>query len=154
WNWIRVLDPVDAKPEEVAATVFERGDGQSHTEYAYALTAAPPYFRVPPDTAHRFHEAAQYAPREAAHGDAQGRSALRLAASASADDAAGAQAGQPAGKPDVGGLQKSLERIDGQLRLANDRLVVWNLGYLVTPARRWVDRHKDVVRAAPDETLK
>src|SRR5262249_7569630 len=62
WKWVRVTEPRDATAEEVSAAVFERFDGRSHTEHAYALTAAPPYFRVPPDWARRFRAAAEHAP--------------------------------------------------------------------------------------------
>ena len=53
WNWVRVIEPADARPEEVAASVFERGDGQSHTEQSYTLTAAPPYLTRPSERTRR-----------------------------------------------------------------------------------------------------
>jgi hypothetical protein len=154
WNWVRVIEPADARPEEVAASVFERGDGQSHTEQAYALTAAPPYFRIPPARARNIPAAAEHAPRDEAADDAQARSALDLADSPLGDDTARAQAGKPVAKLDIAGLAHTLDRSDLQLQLASERLADWKLGYLVGPAQRWIRRHKDVVRAAPDQTLK
>ena len=154
WNWVRATEPADARPEEVAASVFERGDGQSHTEHAYALTAAPPYFRIPPEWARKFPAAAEHAPAAQADDDAQARSALDLADSPLGDETARAQAGKPTAKLDIAALQHTLDRSEAQLQLASDRLAAWKLGYLVGPALRWISRHKDVVRAAPDETLK
>jgi hypothetical protein len=154
WNWVRVIEPADARPEEVAASVFERGDGQNHTEQAYALTAAPPYVRIPPAWARKFPAAAEHAPRDEADDDAQARSALDLADSPLGDDTARAQAGKPVVKLDIAGLAHTLDRSDLQLQLASERLADWKLGYLVGPAQRWIRRHKDVVRAAPDQTLK
>lgn len=154
WNWVRVTEPADARPEEVAASVFERGDGQSHTEHAYALTAAPPYFRIPPAWARKLPAAAEHAPRAEAGEEAQSRSALDLADSPLGDDAARAQAGKPVAKLDIAGLAHTLDRSELQLQLASERLADWKIGYLVGPAQRWIRRHKDVVRAAPDATLK
>jgi hypothetical protein len=154
WNWVRVTEPADARPEEVAASVFERNDGQNHTEHAYALTAAPPYFRIPPEWARKFPAAAEHAPSAETDDGAQARSALDLADSPLGDETARAQAGRPTAKLDIAALQHTLDRSEAQLQLASDRLADWKLGYLVGPAQRWISRHKDVVRAAPDETLK
>jgi hypothetical protein len=153
WNWVRVTAPLDARPEEVASWVFERGDGQHHTEYAYALTAAPPYYRIPAPWARKLPGAAEHAPAMETDEDAQTQSALDLADSPLGDDAARAQAGKPGKKLDLVALQHTLDRSEAQLQLAGDRLADWQLGYLVGPALRWLRRHKDVVRAAPDETL-
>jgi hypothetical protein len=154
WNWVRATEPADARPEEVAAAVFERGDGQNHTEHAYALTAAPPYFRIPPEWARKFPAAAEHAPVAEANEDAQARSALDLADSPLGDETARAQAGKPTAKLDIAALQHTLDLSEAQLRLASDRLADWKLAHLVGPALRWISRHKDMVRAAPDETLK
>jgi hypothetical protein len=129
WNWIRVTEPADARPEEVAASVFERGDGKSHTEEAYALTAAPPYFRIPPAQARKFPVAAAHAPVAEADDDAQSRSALDLADSSLGDDTARAQAGKPVAKLDIAGLAHTLDRTDLQLELAAEQLAEWKLGY-------------------------
>ena len=154
WNWVRVAEPADARPEEVAASVFERGDGQNHTEQAYALTAAPPYFRIPPAWARKFPAAAEHAPPPETGDDAQVSGALDLADSQLGDEAATAQAGKPAAKLDIPGLQHTLDQSEAQLRLASDRLADWKLGHLVGPAMRWILRHKDAVLATPTETLR
>lgn len=155
WNWIRVTEPADPRPEEVAASVFTGRDGENHTEHAYALTAAPPYFRIPPDRARKFPAAAEHAPPEAEEDHSQAsRSALALADSPLGDETARVQAGKPVARLDIAGLAHTFDRCDLQLKLAREQLSVWGFGHLVAPAQRWVDRHKDVVTAAPDKTLK
>jgi hypothetical protein len=156
WNWVRVTEPADARAEEVAAMLYDRLDDKSHTEYAYGLTMAPPYVRVPPAWARRFPAAEQHAPKATAReGEgAEASSALDLADSLFGDEAATAQAGKPAAKLDIPRLQHTLDQSEAQLRLASDRLADWNLGYLVGPAMRWILRHKDAVLATPTETLR
>ena len=155
WNWIRVTEPADPRPEEVAASVFAGSDGENHTEHAYALTAAPPYFRIPPERARKFPAAAEHAPPEAKEDQSQAsRSALALADSPLGDESARVQAGKPVARLDIAGLAHTFDQSDMQLKLASEQLSVWGFGHLVAPAQRWVNRHKDVVTAAPDKTLK
>lgn len=165
WNWIEVTEPRDATREDVAASLFERHDGENHTEYAYGLTAAPPLFRVPARWARAFPQAAAHAPARAlANADedaesAEARSALDVADSRIGDDVAIAQA---AGRidprrpmpPNLGQLAKSLEQSTGQLALIGERLAPWKLSHLVGPALRWATRRAEHLNATPDATLR
>src|SRR3569623_2737512 len=154
WNWVRAT-PANATAEEVAASVFERGDGKNHTEYAYALVASPPFFRVPPKWARELPGAKEHAPAATATTEsADANSARDLADSANVDEAARQQAGAPAAKVDIHVLQAALDRSKAQLELASTRLASWKLGYLVGPALRWVDKHRDAVLATPTDTLR
>jgi len=64
WNWVKA-DPPDATPEEVAASLFgTEKNGERKTFLAYLLTAAPPLFGVPPNTAINFREARDHAPAD------------------------------------------------------------------------------------------
>ncbi|MGN6104340.1 MAG: hypothetical protein ACTHU0_04490 [Kofleriaceae bacterium] len=165
WNWIEVTEPRDATREDVAASLFERHDGENHTEYAYGLTAAPPLFRVPARWARAFPQAAAHAPASAlanAENDdesAEARSALDVADSRIGDDVAIAQA---AGRidprrpvpPNLGQLAKALEQSTGQLALIGERLAPWKLSHLVGPALRWAARRAEHLNGTPDATLR
>jgi hypothetical protein len=154
WNWVRAT-PANATAEEVAAVIFERGDGKNHTEYAYALVASPPFFRVPPKWACELPGAKEHAPASThTYESAEANSALDLADSASVDEAARQQAGAPAAKVDIHTLQKAFDTSKGQLEVAATRLAGWKLGYLVGPALRWVNKHRDAVLATPTDTLR
>lgn len=41
WNWVRIDEPSDASPEEVAVTLWQQ------TDYAYGLVDARPYYGIP-----------------------------------------------------------------------------------------------------------
>lgn len=154
WNWVRAT-PANATAEEVSAVIFERGDGKNHTEYAYALVASPPFFRVAPRWARELPGAKEHAPAATATNEgAEANSALGLADSANVDEAARQQAGAPAAKVDIHALQGTLDKSKAQLELAAVRLAAWKLGYLVGPALRWVDKHRDAVLASPTDTLR
>lgn len=154
WNWVRAT-PASATAEEVAAVIFERGDGKNHTEYAYALVASPPFFRVAPRWARELPGAKEHAPASTTTNEgAEANSALDLANSANVDEAARQQAGAPVAKVDIHALQGTLDKSKAQLELAAARLASWKLGYLVGPALRWVDKHRDAVLASPTDTLR
>jgi len=64
WNWVKA-DPPDATPEEVAGSLFgTEKNGERKTFLAYLLTAAPPLFGVPPNTAINFRDARDHAPAD------------------------------------------------------------------------------------------
>lgn len=153
WNWVRVIEPVGARAEEVSAAIFERLDGVNHTELAYALTAAPPYFRVPARWARSLDGAREHAPSWQAHeDDREGQSALALAESAAGDDAARAQITATRGPVDLAATSHALERSVALLELVEDQLANWKLWTRVLPAKRWIVAHQDALASAPHET--
>jgi len=87
WNFVEVVEPRNATPEDVAATLFLDTE---KSYLAYGITQSGPYFRVEPSFARKFTEAARYAPNtvDQPHTD----NVLDLAQSAIATDAAIAQA--------------------------------------------------------------
>jgi hypothetical protein len=149
WNYVKV-EPVDARPEEVAASLYEQLDGKRHTELAYALVAAPPFYRVPPQWARQFPHAKQYAPEK---DEADPASALDLADSALGDEAARAQAGKPVAHVDRAALAHGFATAKTQLQLIGELTGPWNLFHHVGPALRWVTKHAETINAAPDKTL-
>lgn len=182
WNWVRA-EPADATREEVAAALYSE-DGELHTEHAYALTAAPPYFQVPARWAREISGARAYAPPEQASGIGEGRhesaaggegvaggegaggdeggelGALALADSALADEAAAQQAPRRAGpagelsRGELGALAQTLERGALQLELVSQGLAAWGLAYVIGPARRWIERHRAVLFGASAQVLR
>jgi hypothetical protein len=150
WNYAR-FDPPDARAEDIAQQIWDRGDGKLHTEYAYGLVVVPPFVIIPPRWAKDIPQCAAYAPEQV--DEAAAVSALDLADSALGDEAARMQAGKPAGKVDRGTLAKALVRAKGQLGLIADLIGPWNLFHQVGPALRWVTKHQESIDAAPDQTL-
>jgi len=161
WNYVRVTDPLDATREEVSAALYQRDDGENHTEYAYGLTGASPFFRLPPKWARAFKAATEHAPPESAAEGAEVDGALQLADSTLGDEAAVAQAAAASQhdkhdarhSPDASRLTRTLAQSTGQLKLVGDRLGDWKLYDRVGPALRWIAKHQDVLAAAPPETL-
>lgn len=149
WNCIKV-EPADARPEEVSASLFEQQDGKSHTEYAYGLIWAAPFYIVPPQWARRFPAAAALAPEQ---DEASPLSALDLADSTLADEIARTQAGKPVAKVDRGALAHMLATSKMQLQLVGDLVAPWKLFHHVGPSLRWVTKHADAIDATPDATL-
>jgi hypothetical protein len=64
WNWVRVLEPTDVTPEEVASALFKNEDGDGESFQAYALIGARPLFGVPASWAKRIPAAAKHSPDE------------------------------------------------------------------------------------------
>lgn len=171
WNWVRVVEPADARKEEVAMAVFDRLDGENHTELAYGLTGSSPFFQVPPRWAKDLPGAREHAPRRAgaalepADGleAAEQRSGLALADSVLGDEAAEAQArrrregqreeGAASTTPGLSRLAELLERSAAQLTLVLARLGPWHLYGLTGPALRWIARHREALISAPESTL-
>lgn len=150
WNWVRAILPPDARPEEVALSLYELGDGENHTELAYGITGTAPFFCLPPRWARRFPQAREHAPPEPSASTPEASGALALADSALADEAALAQAGGASSTPmedsaQVATLPGALERSEHLLALAAEPLVPWELASMIEPALRWVRKH----RAAP-----
>jgi hypothetical protein len=84
WNWIRVVEPVDATVEEVAATTL------GSPEEAFRLHGAAPFFALPPEVASRRAPARAQAGLAAAAADAgspfAGVAAMMTAAQGAKDD--------------------------------------------------------------------
>lgn len=147
WNWVRAILPPDARPEEIALSLYELGDGENHTELAYGITGTAPFFCLPPRWARRFPQAREHAPPEPSESTGEASGALALADSALADEAALAQAGgaskaatkDPAHASALPGL---LERSEHLLTLAAEPLVPWELASTIEPALRWVRKHR------------
>lgn len=173
WNWVRVVEPIDARREEVAMAVLDRQDGELHTELAYGLTGSPPFFQIPPRWARDLEGARRHAPHQSAQLVAAGggadeaaaqHSALPLAESPLTDEAAQLQA-QRAQRADAGvraaveapearALAAQLDRSAAQLHLVLEGLGPWHLYSLVGPALRWVARHREAIYGASDEVLR
>jgi hypothetical protein len=158
WNWVKVVEPVDPTNEELAMAVFERGDGVNHTEYAYGITGAAPYFCIPPRWARELPGAKEHAPN-AATDDLESQSALALADSKLGDDAAVAQAARTTDprhqrKPDLAQLAHVLDQSEKQLRVVGEWLGPWKLSHLVGPSLRWVIKHRDHLDDTPYATLR
>ncbi len=147
WNWVRAILPPDARPEEIALSLYELGDGENHTELAYGITGTAPFFCLPPRWARRFPQAREHAPPESSEAMQEANDALALADSALADEAALTQAGgasdastrDPAQASTLPGL---LERSEHLLTLAAEPLVPWELAATIEPALRWVRKHR------------
>ena len=153
WNWVRAVDPPDATVEEVSASLFERGNGETNSQYAYGLTAAAPFFRVPPKWAYSMPGAHAHLPKDVNYDEgANDHSALDLAGSAIADEAAVAQAAahqklDKHGVPvpaDRAQLFHTLEQSEAQLKLVKDRLD-GDLWERVLPALNWVIEKRKVI---------
>lgn len=147
WNWVRAILPPDARPEEVALSLYELGDGENHTELAYGITGTAPFFCLPPRWARRFPQAREHAPPESSESTGEARGALALADSVLADEAALAQVGgassAPTGDAARGAaLPGLLERSEHLLALAAEPLVPWELASMIDPALRWVRKHR------------
>jgi hypothetical protein len=155
WNWIQVVEPIDATVEEVARSVLGAQD------QAFRLSGAAPFFQLPPD------EAARRAPQRArgaiaaAAGEADGPFAAAramamtgqgarpdgLASGADGEQAGLAQADAPAAAIDVGALAA---RCQLQLVVLTERYPELGVGPVVAAAlTRLVTRELRLL-AAPD----
>jgi hypothetical protein len=154
WNWIR-FEPANATREEVSAALYDRGDGENHTEYAYALQLSGNMCQVPVDWARKFPVAAKREPRDATAPDG----ALALADTRMGDDVAvmeGARhrdATKKEPRPDFAKLGRTLEESQRQLELLRDTIAPWGVAHMIGPAWRWVTKHRENLLAAPDETI-
>jgi hypothetical protein len=96
WNWIRVVEPVDATVEEVATTAL------GSPEEAFRVHGAAPFFALPPEEASRRAPARAQAGLAAAAADAAGPFAgvaamVAVAQGAKDDRLAAGQGGEAAG---------------------------------------------------------
>lgn len=152
WNWLEALDPLDATPEEVAASLWM---DPSATKYSYAITQSGRFFRLEAPWARKFVKD----PFEKVDGPDRDN-ALDLAESELATDAAISQA---AGEKrvdkkghelpaDFKGLGRTLKRSERQLRRAKDLLPdpVWEN---VLPALHWVQTQADWIAGMTDNHL-
>lgn len=176
WNWVRAVAPSDASREEVAAQVFP-ADGVNNTQLAYMFSGSAPLFQLTPRWALQVPGAREHAPPELAAQLARSsggddelaqQSALALADSALADELAEQQASHAAGaagavgarpkqakpSPSPQALTDTLTRSAALLTQLLEALAPWQLSWQLGPALRWIERHRDAVQAAPDETLR
>lgn len=182
WNWVRAVAPSDASREEVAAQVFP-ADGVNNTQLAYMFSGSAPLFQLSPRWALQVPGAREHAPPELAAQLARSgggddelaqQSALALADSALADELAEQQASHAAAAPGAHGapgavgarpkqakpapspqaLTDTLTRSAALLTQLLEALAPWQLSWQLGPALRWIERHRDAVQAAPDETLR
>jgi hypothetical protein len=96
WNWIRVEDPADASPEEVAEAVLGSSEG------AFRLHGAAPFFAVPVELAGRLVPARAQSALVASAAEAEGPFAavvamLSVAGGARSDGLASGASGEAAG---------------------------------------------------------
>lgn len=182
WNWVRAVAPSDASREEVAAQVFP-ADGVNNTQLAYMFSGSAPLFQLTPRWALQVPGAREHAPPELAAQLARSsggddelaqQSALALADSALADELAEQQASHAAAAPGAHGapgavgarpkqakpapspqaLTDTLTRSAALLTQLLEALAPWQLSWQLGPALRWIERHRDAVMSAPDETLR
>ncbi|HKE19152.1 MAG TPA: DUF4157 domain-containing protein, partial [Kofleriaceae bacterium] len=159
WNWLRVIDPPDATAEEVSMALFDarREGDEPATELAYGITAAPPFFRIPPPWARTFRDAARLAPaRDDDAGDGVGPHALALASSALGDTAALSQVagrGSESGPANRAGLLAAIEKGHRQIDTVRERLAAWRtIAPRLAPAREFLTRRAAALASAdPDE---
>jgi hypothetical protein len=156
WNWIQLVEPLDATVEEVALSVLGAPDA------AFLLRGAAPFFQLPPD------EAARRAPERArgaiasAAGEADGPFAAAramamtgqgarpdgLASGNSGEQAGLAQAGPPAADVDVGALAA---RCQLQLVVLTERYPELGVGPIVAAALTRLVTRELRLTAAPEE---
>jgi hypothetical protein len=156
WNWIQVVEPLDATAEEVAGSVLGAPD------LAFRLSGAAPFFQLPPD------EAARRAPGRAqgaiatAAGEADGPFAAARAmtmtgqgarpdglASGSGGEQAGlAQAGPAVAAVDVDALAA---RCQLQLVVLSERYPELGVGPIVSAALTRLVTRALRLTTAPDE---
>lgn len=156
WNWIQLVEPLDATVEEVALSVLGAPDA------AFLLRGAAPFFQLPPD------EAARRAPERArgaiasAAGEADGPFAAAramamtgqgarpdgLASGAGGEQAGLAQAGPPAAAVDVAALAA---RCQLQLVVLTERYPELGVGPIVAAALTRLVTRELRLTAAPEE---
>ena len=161
WNWLRVIDPPDATAEEVSMALFDarREGDEPATELAYGITAAPPFFRIPPAWARTFRDAARLAPeRDEDDGDGAGSHALALAGSSLADTAALAQV---AGRDSQSGRANRAHLLDlidlgqRQIDFVREQLAAWKtIAPRLAPARTFLARRAAALASADQDELR
>ncbi len=146
WNWIKVTDPIDATPEEVALLLWP-SDGERSTYRAYGITGTAPFFAIQPAWAREIPGAQEHAPvllqmpwpmptRERSP-------AATLASSTLADEAALAQATRSPGAPTTRtDRADALEALDSSAAILGDlsaRFGTWGMAHAVAPALGFVE---------------
>ena len=152
WNWVEALDPVDATPEEVAATLWM---DLSATKHAYQITQSGRFFRLEAPLARNFvkdpFEKIDGPDRDNALDLADSDLATEAAISQAADDKRLDKKGHdlPADFKELG---RTLKRSERQLTRAKDLLPdpVWEK---VLPALHWVHKQADYLGEMNDKHL-
>jgi uncharacterized protein YidB (DUF937 family) len=165
WNWLKVIEPADATAEELAETLWGDGQGEAVTFYAYGITAAPPYFGLPPAWARQFADAQAHEPKDAGAAgpeDAQHR-LVALAGSTVADELALAQASDgpraPAARgavaPTATPLLATLDTSTIQAEYVARALGPWDLGDAPRAALLFLERRREALATAtPDDVTR
>jgi hypothetical protein len=165
WNWLKVIEPADATAEELAETLWGDGQGEAVTFYAYGITAAPPYFGLPPAWARQFADAQAHEPKDAGAAgpeDAQHR-LVALAGSTVADELALAQASDGPRAPAALGavaptattILATLDTSAIQAEYVARALAPWDLGDLPRAALAFLERRREGLgTATPDDVTR
>lgn len=160
WNWIRVTDPTDATPEEVAATLWGKDQAESFGRtsfYAYGITAAPPLFGIPPTWAMHFDDASRFAPKNVYDSSHEQR-LLEVASSDAGNELALAQAGHTGSDKKhatVEQLRSTLGDSSAQLNFLISTLARFKLDAPIANALRWVIvRQTELASATPEDAAK
>jgi hypothetical protein len=159
WNWVKAIDPPDATLEEVAATLFKRHDGRYGGEAtsfdAYALTAAPPMFGVPPSWAREMRGAKEYAPLPGLTDESPRGRWAALGKDKSSDSIALAEQGRIGAKadaPQATTLLKTLGDSALVVRTMLGHLVSWRLSPPIGVAYSWLlGKQAQVATMSPTE---
>lgn len=159
WNWVKAVDPPDATVEEIAATLFKRHDGKYNGETtsfdAYALTAAPPMFGVPPSWARSMRGAKDYAPAPGTTDESQPGRWAALGRDKASDAIALAEQGRPGAKaeaPQSAALLKTLGDSVLVVQTMLGRLVSWRLSAPVGVSYSWLlSKESQIATMSPAE---
>lgn len=163
WNWVRVEAPADATAEEVAATLFDDRDGTPRSYLAPFLTAAPPYFAIPPEWAARIPEARLHRPKRGSPSAAPAAEdalvwsrvvddAALTQGDAAARTASAASPGARPPAPDRADLRDQLDRSGRQLDYLVGALAPWRATAALVPAQLFVERARvHILEDSPQE---
>lgn len=160
WNWIRVEEPANATPEEIAVTLWNR------TEYAYGLTPIGGYVAIPKEWARQVPgvkipsgagglstELVERSPAEQLAASRLGDGVAlvqgnRASAAAGTDPRAPGFPAPAATSPDRAALLDTLDSSAAILDEMSAQLAAWRLAYALDPGRAFTARQRAALAGA------